>query len=127
MSRPCGSGLTWGLSGGLGIGLPPVMNFGSDELKKRIAPDCLAGKKNICLAITEPQAGSDVANLTTNAKLSEDGKFFIVNGIKKWITNGIRCDYFTTAVRIGKKKGMAGVSLLLIEKAFQVTLRKMKC
>lgn len=96
--------------------MPPIVNFGSDELKKRVAHDCLHGKKNICLCITEPQAGSDVANLTTRATLSEDGKYYIVNGIKKWITNGIRCDYFTTAVRIGKKKGMAGVSLLLIEK-----------
>lgn len=49
----CGSGgVLWGLIGGLGIGLPPVLHFGSEELKRRIAPDCLAGRKNICLAIT---------------------------------------------------------------------------
>lgn len=41
MSRPCGAGLIWAVSGGLGIGLPPVYNFGSDELKNRIVKDCL--------------------------------------------------------------------------------------
>lgn len=64
----------------------------------------------ICLAITEPAAGSDVANLTTEAKKSPCGKFYIVNGEKKWITNGVFADYFTVAVRTGGA-GMGGVSL----------------
>jgi alkylation response protein AidB-like acyl-CoA dehydrogenase len=78
------------------------------------------------LAITEPDAGSDVANLTCEAKLSEDGKHFIVNGEKKWITNGIWCDYFTTAVRTGGP-GMGGISLLLIERTEGVSTRRMDC
>lgn len=65
----------------------------------------------ICLAITEPAAGSDVANLTTEAKLSPCGKYYIVNGEKKWITNGVFADYFTVAVRTGGE-GMGGVSFL---------------
>ena len=70
----CGSGgVLWGLIGGLGIGLPPVLHFGSDELKARVVPGCLSGQKNICLAVTEPYAGSDVANLKTEAKKSADG------------------------------------------------------
>lgn len=49
----CGSGgVLWGLIGGLGIGLPPILRFGSEEMKKRVAPDCISGKKRICLAIT---------------------------------------------------------------------------
>ena len=48
----------------------------------------LAGKKFICLAVSEAHAGSDVFGLHTTAKKSEDGKFWIVNGNKKWITNG---------------------------------------
>ena len=84
----CGSGgVLWGLIGGLGIGLPPVLHFGSDYIKGKVVPDCLNGRKNICLAITEPYAGSDVANLKTEARKTADGKFFIVNGEKKWITN----------------------------------------
>lgn len=81
----CGSGgLVWGLFIGLCIGLPPVMHFGSDYLKERVCKPCLSGEKIICLAITEPYAGSDVANLQCEAKKTEDGKHYIVNGEKKW-------------------------------------------
>ncbi|CAG8446654.1 2238_t:CDS:2 [Acaulospora colombiana] len=124
----CGSGgILWGLTGGLGIGLPPILKFASEELKDRIAPGCCSGEKNICLAITEPYAGSDVANLKTEAKLSDDGEHYIVNGEKKWITNGVFADYFTTAVRTGGP-GMGGVSLLLIERTRPgVKTRQMQC
>ena len=84
----CGSGgVLWGLIGGLGIGLPPVIHFGSEAIQKKVVPDCLNGRKNICLAITEPSAGSDVANLKTEARKTPDGKHYIVNGEKKWITS----------------------------------------
>lgn len=56
--RAGGRGYADGLQGGMVIGLPPVMNFGSPELKKRILPDVFAGKKFISLAISEPFAGS---------------------------------------------------------------------
>lgn len=126
LSRSASGGFVWNLIGGFGIGCPPLMKFGSKALKDRIVPGILAGDKRICLAITEPDAGSDVANLTCEAKLSEDGKHFIVNGEKKWITNGIWADYFTTAVRTGGP-GMNGVSLLLIERGEGVTTRRMDC
>lgn len=76
-----------GLLGGKVIGLPPVLNFGSEELKARVVPEVLAGRKFICLAISEAQAGSDVMGLQTTAVKSEDGKEWIINGTKKWITN----------------------------------------
>jgi alkylation response protein AidB-like acyl-CoA dehydrogenase len=127
MSRTGSGGFVWSMIGGYGIGAPPVFKFGKPELVKRIAPGLLSGEKRICLAITEPDAGSDVANLTCEAKLSEDGKHYIVNGEKKWITNGIWSDYFTTAVRTGSE-GMNGVSVLLIERsAGGVSTRKMDC
>lgn len=124
----CGSGgVLWGLLGGLSIGLPPVLHFGSDFLKKKVAQPCLSGQKVICLAITEPYAGSDVAHLKTTARKSADGKHYIVNGEKKWITNGVFADYFTTAVRTGGE-GATGVSLLLIERTFPgVTTKQMAC
>lgn len=60
----CGSGgLQWGILAGTSIGLPPVIKFAEKGLKDRIVKDCLSGEKLICLAITEPWAGSDVANL----------------------------------------------------------------
>ena len=126
ISRTGSGGFVWNLIGGFGIGCPPVVKFGSKALKDRILPGILSGDKRICLAITEPDAGSDVANLTCEAKLSEDGKHFIVNGEKKWITNGIWADYFTTAVRTGGP-GMNGVSLLLIERTEGVSTRRMDC
>ncbi|KAK5064337.1 hypothetical protein LTR84_000170 [Exophiala bonariae] len=123
----CGSGgLVWNLIGGYGIGCPPLVKYGNKKLVERILPDILSGDKRICLAITEPDAGSDVANLTCEAKLSEDGKHYIVNGEKKWITNGIWSDYFTTAVRTGGP-GMGGISLLLIERSEGVSTRRMDC
>ncbi|THW05127.1 acyl-CoA dehydrogenase NM domain-like protein [Aureobasidium pullulans] len=127
ISRAGSGGFVWNLIGGFGIGAPPVLKYGKKELVQRIMPEILSGDKRICLAITEPDAGSDVANLTCEAKLSEDGKHYIVNGEKKWITNGIWSDYFTTAVRTGGE-GMNGVSVLLIERSFGgVSTRKMDC
>lgn len=57
-----------------------MLNFGSEELKARIVPDILAGKKFICLAISEAFAGSDVMGLQTTAVKTEDGKHWIING-----------------------------------------------
>ena len=96
------------------IGLPPVLHFGSKALKDKIIPEVLSGEKKICLAISEPTAGSDVAALKTTAVKSQCGKYWIVNGTKKWITNGTFCDYFSTAVRTGP--GPGGVTMLLIER-----------
>ena len=124
----CGSGgICWGLCGGLAIGLPPVLHFGSEDLKRRVVPQCLSGEKVICLCITEPYAGSDVQALRCEARESEDGQHYIVNGEKKWITNGVFADYFTVAVRTGDA-GMGGISMLLIERSMPgVTTRQMKC
>lgn len=124
----CGSGgFMWGLAGGLCIGLPPVLKWAKPEVKERVVPAVLRAEKVICLAITEPTAGSDVANLKTTAV--KEGDHYVVNGEKKWITNGIFADYFTVAVRTGSPKdGMKGLSLLLVEKEMEgVTTRKMKC
>lgn len=127
LSRTGSGGFVWNVIGGFGIGCPPVMKHGRPELIKRIIPGIINGDKRICLAITEPDAGSDVANLTCEAKLTEDGKHYIVNGEKKWITNGIWCDYFTTAVRTGGE-GMNGISVLLIERSLGgVSTRRMDC
>lgn len=95
-----------------GIGLPPVLNLGSDDLKRRIAPPVLSGEKIICLAISEPNGGSDVANIRTTARL--DGDHYVVNGEKAFISNGVRADYMSVAVRTGGA-GMGGISLLLID------------
>jgi len=125
MCRCGSSGVVWGLLAGIGIGLPPILNFGSKQLKERIVRPVLLGEKIICLAISEPSAGSDVFNLQCTAKKSDCGKFWIVNGSKKWITNGTFADYFTTAVKTGKK---GELTFMLIERVFEgVETRHMKC
>lgn len=125
LSRTGSGGFLWGIAGGTTIGLPPIYNHASEEVKDRVIPDCVNGRKCACLCITEPTAGSDVANLRTSAKL--EGDHYILNGEKKWITNGVFADFFTVACRTGGK-GMNGLSLLLVEKTMPgVTTRKMKC
>jgi acyl-CoA dehydrogenase len=97
------------------IGSPPILNAGSEAMKRRVLPAVLAGEKISALAITEPGGGSDVAGLKTTAIL--DGDHYVVNGEKIFITSGIRADYVTVAVRTNPAdRGAGGVSLLLIER-----------
>jgi acyl-CoA dehydrogenase len=109
----CGSGGLVASLGSLDIGLPPIVKWGSDALKERVVPPVLRGEKIAALAITEPNGGSDVANLKTRAV--SDGDYYRVSGSKTFITSGIRADYYTVAVRTGGD-GYGGVSLLLMEK-----------
>ena len=95
------------------IGAPPIAIAGSDELKGRVLPEILAGRKISALAITEPSGGSDVANLQTTAK--RQGDHYVVKGSKTFITSGMRADYYTVAVRTGGS-GRGGVSLIVIER-----------
>lgn len=109
----CGSG---GLVAGLGsldIGLPPIVKWARPEVRERVVPQVLSGKKISALAITEPGGGSDVANLQTRAV--RDGDVYRVSGSKTFITSGVRADFYTVAVRTGAP-GFGGISLLLIEK-----------
>ncbi|TPX33022.1 hypothetical protein SmJEL517_g04008 [Synchytrium microbalum] len=110
-TSPASSNLTLGPS----IALPAIINFGNQHQKDKILPEVMAGDKVVCLAISEPFAGSDVANITTTAVKTPDGKHYIVNGEKKWITCGTYADYFVTAVRTGNK-GATGMSVLIIER-----------
>ncbi len=104
-----------GVSAGLmshGIGLPPVLALGSEELKTRVAPRVLSGEWICALAITEPSGGSDVANLQTRAR--RDGDHYVLNGSKMFITSGMRADVITVAARTGGE-GAGGISLFAVE------------
>jgi alkylation response protein AidB-like acyl-CoA dehydrogenase len=95
---------------GMMISLTAILQWmGNEPLKQKVAGEVLSGKKKMCLAITEAFAGSDVAGLRTTATKTPDGKHYIVRGTKKWITNGMWCDYFVTGCRTPK-----GFSVLLI-------------
>ncbi len=88
----------------------PIINeIGTDEQKREFLAPALAGDKIAALGVSEPGAGSDVANLKTTARRVGDD--YIINGSKMWITNGTRADFITLAVRTGPA-GYGGVSLL---------------
>ncbi|KAI1797377.1 peroxisomal acyl-CoA-dehydrogenase [Ganoderma leucocontextum] len=118
----CGArGYGDGLMAGCVIGLPPVLNFGSPELKARIVPEVLSAKKFICLAVSEAYAGSDVFGLQTTATKTEDGKHWIISGTKKWITNGTFADYFTVGC-----KTEDGFTVILVERQEGVNTKPIK-
>ncbi|KAH9813434.1 acyl-CoA dehydrogenase/oxidase [Melampsora americana] len=126
MTRCGASGSIAGLFAGISYAAPLIWKYASTELKERILPSLLDGSKRICIAITEPDAGSDVKNLSTSAVRSPDGKHWIVTGTKKWITNGIWSDYFATAVRTrGKPGDPSGISVLIIPFIQGVKVSKM--
>ena len=106
-----------GLVAGLGsytIGMPPILNMGTEAQKQQFLVPVLRGEKIAALGITEPNAGSDVANIRTRAV--RDGDDYIVNGAKTFITSGCRANFVTTAVRTGGP-GYKGISLLMIDSA----------
>jgi acyl-CoA dehydrogenase len=113
MARTGLAGPAGSLTTGMSFGVPPIIKYGNKQLQERFLPQLLTGKKRTCIAITEPEAGSDVANITTTAKKTPDGKHYIVNGTKKWITNGIWSEYSSMAVRTGGP-GPSGLSMLVV-------------
>jgi len=121
MIRTGARGYSDGLLGGKVIGLPPVLNFGSPEMKAKVVPEVFSAKKFICLAISEAHAGSDVLGMKTTAVKSEDGKHWIINGEKKWITNGHFADYFTTGCKTEN-----GLTVILIPRQEGVTTKPIK-
>ncbi|KAF2263966.1 short-chain specific acyl-CoA dehydrogenase mitochondrial precursor [Lojkania enalia] len=113
MARSGLAGPSGSLTTGMSFGVPPILKYGSKQLQERFLPELLTGKKRTCIAITEPAAGSDVANIATTATKTPDGKYYIVNGTKKWITNGIWSSYASMAVRTGGP-GPSGLSMLVV-------------
>src|SRR6266545_3801443 len=92
------------------MAIPVIAELGSDEQKREFLAPAIRGEKIAALAISEPDAGSDVAAIRTSAR--RDGGDYVVNGAKTWITNGTRADFLTLAVRTGGE-GVGGISLLL--------------
>ena len=113
LSRLGYSGVTWGLNSGNSIGTPPIAKFASPAQRAEWLPRVARGEIRFCLGITEPDGGSDVARIRTTAEKNAKGDKYVVNGAKKWITNGIFADYCTAAVRTGGE-AHGGLSLLVI-------------
>ncbi len=92
------------------IAIPVIDDIGTDEQKREFLAPAIRGERIAALAISEPDAGSDVAAIRTTAR--REGGDLVVNGSKMWITNGARADFLTMAVRTGGE-GHGGISLLL--------------
>ncbi len=112
IAKYAGFATTWG--GHTGIGTLPIVYFGTEEQKKKYLPRLAAGEIVGAYALSEASSGSDAMNCRTRATLSSDGKSYILNGEKMWITNAGFADLFTVFAKIDGEK----FSAFLVEKNF---------
>jgi len=94
----------------------PILQFGNEEQKKKYLPILSKGEKIGAFALTEPNAGSDPASMETKAKL--DGDHYIINGSKRFITNGQEAGIFIVFAKTDPDKGHKGISAFIVEKEF---------
>jgi acyl-CoA dehydrogenase len=121
----CGSGgLAAGIGAHIGIALPPIWRFGTEDQKQRYLAPGIRGEKIAALGITEPDAGSDVASIRTHARQTDGG--YMVNGSKTFITGGVRADAIVTAVKTGDEGGHHGLSFLIIDRGPGVESRPLE-
>ncbi|MBN2681920.1 MAG: acyl-CoA dehydrogenase family protein [Bacteroidales bacterium] len=99
-----------------GIGTLPILYYGNEEQKQRYIPDLATGARCAAYCLTEPGAGSDANAGTTKAVLSEDGKHYILNGQKMWITNGGFADVLTVFAKIDNDRVL---SAFIVETAYE--------
>ncbi|MCC6392676.1 MAG: acyl-CoA dehydrogenase family protein [Bryobacterales bacterium] len=97
-----------------GIGTLPLLFYGTEEQKRRYLPKLASAEMIAAYCLSEPQAGSDALAVKTRADLSEDGKHYILNGQKMWITNGGHADLYTVFAKVGGEKFTA----FLVERAW---------
>ena len=97
-----------------GIGTLPIVYFGTEDQKKKYLPKLATGEWIGAYCLSEPQAGSDAQNSLTRAELTPDGKHYILNGQKMWITNGGFADIYIVFAKIGGEK----FSAFIVERTF---------
>jgi acyl-CoA dehydrogenase len=124
LARSASGGLAAGVGAHTSIATPPIATFGTPEQQERWLAPAIRGEKIGALAITEPDAGSDVAGLRTRAERVDGG--WIVNGAKTFITNGVRADFYVTAVRTRPEPGHGSLSFLVIERGEGVSASKLE-
>jgi alkylation response protein AidB-like acyl-CoA dehydrogenase len=98
-----------------GIGTLPILYFGNDEQKKKYIPKLASGEWKGSYGLTEPNSGSDALSAKTTARLSEDGKHYLLNGQKCWITNGGFADIYTVFAKVDGDKFTG----FIIERGFE--------
>lgn len=93
---------------------PHLYHAGSDAQKAKYMPDIIAGKKIAAVAMTEPDAGSDLASMRTTAR--RDGDHYVLNGAKMFITNGVHGDIYFVAAKTGQPGRNRDISMFIVEK-----------
>ncbi|MGB3478969.1 MAG: acyl-CoA dehydrogenase family protein [bacterium] len=114
ISRVCAGIATAYAVGALGSG--PIVYYASDEQKKKYLPKIATGEQLCAFGLTEAQAGSDAANIQTIAR--KEGNFYILNGVKQFISNAAVSDVYTVIALTDKSRGARGISTFIIEKDF---------
>ncbi len=117
-------GLAMGVAVQTDMALPPILAFGSEEQKRTWAEPAIKGEKILCLGITEPDAGSDVAGIKTRAV--RDGEEFVINGSKTYITNGHRADVIVLVTKTDPDAGYDGFTLFLVPMDSPGVIREQK-
>ncbi len=107
-------GLTMGVAVQTDMALPPILKFGTEEQKQRWAVPAISGEKILCLGITEPDAGSDVAGIRTRAEYDASADEYVINGSKTYITNGHRADVIVLVTKTSDDDGYGGFTLFLV-------------
>ena len=125
LARSGSGGLAAGVGAHIGIATPPLATFGTEAQQARWLAPAIRGEKIAALAITEPDTGSDVAAIRTRAERVDGG--WVVNGAKTFITNGVRADFYVTAVRTRPEPAAtASLSFLVVEAGEGVTARPLE-
>jgi alkylation response protein AidB-like acyl-CoA dehydrogenase len=107
-------GLAMGVAVHTDMALPPILAFGTERQKQEWVVPAIAGTKILCLGITEPDAGSDVAAIKTRAVRSDDGEEYVINGSKTYITNGHRADAIILVCKTDAEANYDGFTLFLV-------------
>jgi len=106
------------------LAMLPVLNFGSDDLKARYLPRIVSGESQGSYCLSEADAGSDVASMTTKAV--RDGDDYVLSGTKVWITNGGISDLYTVFAKTDPPAGHRGISAFLVERDWGIQLAKLE-
>jgi len=105
-------GLAMGVAVQTDMAMPPILAFGTEEQKRRWVVPAIGGEAILCLGITEPDAGSDVAGIKTRATKTDDG--WVINGSKTYITNGHRAHAIVLVTKTDPEAGYDGFTLFLV-------------
>jgi alkylation response protein AidB-like acyl-CoA dehydrogenase len=117
-------GLAMGVAVQTDMAMPPILAFGTEEQKQQWAAPAIAGTKILCLGITEPDAGSDVAGIKTRAV--KDGDEYVINGSKTYITNGHRAHVIVLVTKTDPDAGYDGFTLFLVPMDTPGVIREQK-